>query len=308
MAHSSESSQISRIRAREVFDSRGQPTVEVEVTCGPGKAGRAIAPSGASKGRFEALELRDGDPARLGGAGVLRAVDHVNTLIARALIGVDAADQPAVDVRLRELDGDPNFARLGANAVVAVSLASAHAAAAACGVELVEHLHALWLQTSSRAAADPPLSPANADSAGTIIPHLGTALVLPVPMVNMISGGLHAGGNLDFQDFLILPIGAGSFRQALEWVIAVYHRLGDLLHTLGFDGTLVGDEGGYGPRLKSNRQALEILTRAIDECGFIPGRGVGIGLDVAATHLTCPQGYALSRNPETETLSSQAMI
>jgi enolase len=127
-------------------------------------------------------------------------------------------------------------------------------------------------------------------------------------MVNMISGGLHAGGNLDLQDFLILPIGAGSFRQGLEWAVAVYHRLGEMIRRLGFEGTLVGDEGGYGPRLKSNRQALEILTRAIDECGFIPGRDVAIGLDVAATQLTCPGGYALPRNPKNETLTSSAMV
>jgi enolase len=308
MAHSPQPSRIRDIRAREVFDSRGKPTVEVEVTCSSGKTGRAIAPSGASKGRFEALELRDGDTDRLCGAGVLRAVENVNSSIARALVGADAADQSAVDGRLRELDGQPGFARLGANAVVAVSLATAHAAAAACGVELVEHLHALWMQTSRRASAESLTVPAKTDSVGATAARLGTALVLPLPMVNMISGGLHAGGNLDLQDFLILPIGAGSFRQALEWAVAVYHRLGELIRKLDFEGTLVGDEGGYGPRLKSNRQALEILTRAIDECGFIPGRDVAIGLDVAATGLTCPGGYALPRNPENGTLTSQAMV
>jgi enolase len=304
-----QSTRISRIHAREVFDSRGSPTVEVEVACGPGKTGRAIAPSGASKGRFEALELRDDDPARLGGAGVLQAVENVNSLIARALVGVDAAGQLAVDRLLCELDGTLNFARLGANAVVAVSLATAHAAAAACDVEPVEHLHALWLKAcDGRAIAETCASPANAGASSTSAPSLGTRLVLPLPMVNMISGGLHAGGNLDFQDFLILPIRANSFRQALEWAIAVYHRLGEMLRKLGFEGTLVGDEGGYGPRLKSNRQALEILTRAIDECSFVPGRDVAIGLDVAATHLVSPGGYLLPRNSKNETLTARAMV
>jgi enolase len=308
MAHSSEPSRISHIRAREVFDSRGTPTVEVEVACSSGKTGRAIAPSGASKGRFEALELRDGDTERLRGTGVLRAVENVNTSIARALIGVDAADQSVVDGLLREIDGQQSFARLGANAVVAVSLATAHAAAAACDVDLVEHLHALWLQTLRDASGVSPTAPAKTGAVGTAAARLGTALVLPLPMVNMISGGLHAGGNLDLQDFLILPIGAGSFRQALEWAVAVYHRMGELIRQLGFEGTLVGDEGGYGPRLKSNRQALEILMRAIDECGFIPGRDVAIGLDVAATQLACPGGYALPRTQEKGTLTSQAMV
>jgi enolase len=308
MAHSPEPSRISHLRAREVFDSRGRPTVEVEVTCGSGKTGRAIAPSGASKGQFEALELRDGDTDRLRGAGVLRVVENVNTSIARALVGIDAADQSAVDARLRELDGQPSFARLGANAAVAVSLATAHAAAAARDVELVEHLHALWLQSRGGALAESFSASAKTDAVKTTGARLGTALVLPLPMVNMISGGLHAGGNLDLQDYLILPIGAGSFRQALEWAVAVYYRLGELIRGLGFEGTLVGDEGGYGPRLKSNRHALEVLTRAIDECGFIPGRDVAIGLDVAATGLTCPGGYALPRTTPNETLTSRAMV
>jgi enolase len=270
--------------------------------------GRAIAPSGASKGRFEALELRDGDSARLEGAGVLAAVANVNGPIAGALVGVDAADQSAVDGRLRELDGSPNFLRLGANAVVAVSLAAAHAAAAACRVELVEHLHRLWLETAGRPEKETPAFVGGPDHAGTAAARLGTELVLPLPMVNMISGGMHAGGNLDFQDFLVLPIGAGSFRQALEWVVAIYHRLGAVLRQRDFEGALVGDEGGYGPRLATNRQALEVLTHAIDTAGYVPGRDVAIGLDVAATHLACEGGYALHHQPQTTMLDSQALI
>ena len=301
------SSKIKAIRAREVLDSRARPTVEVEVTCASGTTGRALAPSGASKGRFEALELRDGDRARFGGHGVLQAVENVNSTIAAALVGADAADQSALDERLRELDGSSSFARLGANAVVAVSLATAHAAAAARGVDLVDHLHELWLQTATP-DFQPPSFSGMSDRAEASVAHLGKDLVLPLPMVNMISGGMHAGCNLDFQDFLVLPVGAGSFRQALEWVVAVYDQLGALLRERGFEGTLVGDEGGYGPRLETNRQALEILTAAIEASGFHSGRDLAIGLDVAATHLACEGGYVLAHEPGKPTLDSQAIV
>lgn len=306
MVNSSPSSRIADIHAREVFDSRGKPTVEVEVTCIGGRIGRAIAPSGASKGRFEALELRDGDPARLRGAGVLQAVENVNTLIAPALLGLDAANQAVVDQRMCDLDGTPNCSKLGANALVAVSLATAHAAAAAQGRELVEHFHELWLKASAT-----PVARTAAKSDGKApcrTTGLGQSLVLPLPMVNMISGGLHAGKNLDFQDFLILPVGARSFRQALEWVVTIYVHLGEILARQGFEGVLVGDEGGFGPRLAANVQAVEILIEAISASGFAPGRDVAIGLDVAATHLTSPQGYRLERGAANEPLSSSAMV
>jgi len=298
---------ISRILAREVFDSRGKPTVEVEVTCAGRQTGRAIAPSGASKGQFEALELRDGDQSRLNGSGVLRAVANVNAVIGPALNGIDAASQSAVDRRLCELDGTVTLSKLGANALVAVSLAAAHAAAAAKGVALVEHLHELWLDTPSpRVAGIAGASTGDAEAQPTA--GLGTSLLLPLPMVNMISGGLHAGRNLDFQDFLILPVGARSFHQALEWVVAVYHRLGKLLCEQGYEGTLVGDEGGYGPRLATNAQAVETLVCAIESSGLVPGRDVAIGLDVAATHLSCDGGYRLPVSDGNRVFASSDLI
>src|SRR5436190_12548957 len=267
---------ITRVVAREVFDSRGKPTVEVDITCRGGQTGRGMAPSGASKGHFEALELRDGDPSRLGGSGVLTAVETVNTTIAAALAGLDAADQAVVDDRLLELDGTSNCSRLGANAMVAVSLAAAHAAAINRGLELVEHLHELWLRSAARSNQS-SASPARGGAAhANRAEQLGKSFVLPLPMVNMISGGLHAGKNLDFQDFLIFPVGAASFRQALEWVVTVYHRLGELLRERGFEGSLVGDEGGYGPRLETNEQAVQVLIEAIESGGFVPGRDVAI--------------------------------
>ncbi|MBS0265176.1 MAG: phosphopyruvate hydratase [Planctomycetes bacterium] len=281
-------SRITQVHAREVFDSRGRPTVEVEITCTSGHTGRAIAPSGASKGRFEALELRDQTASRLGGAGVRQAVANVDTIMAPALIGLDAAEQDQVDRRLLELDGTANCSRLGANALVAVSLATAHAAAAAQGRLLVEHLYEVW----QKAAHGLPTQGRTRTAA------LGRSLVMPLPMVNMISGGLHAGKNLDFQDFLIIPVGANSYSQALDWIVTIYHRLGKLLGERGLEGVLVGDEGGYGPRLAANEQAVATVVEAISACGLTPGRDVALALDVAATHFTEIQdgqfGYRLS--------------
>ncbi len=285
---------VVRVFAREIFDSRGKPTVEVEITCAGGKTGRAMAPSGASKGHFEALELRDGDSSRLGGSGVSRAVEGVNTTLARSLVGFDAADQTAVDDRLIELDGTTNCSRLGANAMVAVSLATAHAAAVNRGLELVEHLHELWTGIAIRSKQSPRRQPAAGTAPAARTASLGKSLIIPLPMVNMISGGLHAGKNLDFQDFLILPVGAASFHQALDWIVTVYHRLGQLLRERGFEGSLVGDEGGYGPRLETNEQAVETLVAAIELSGFAPGRDVAIGLDVASTHLVHDESYRLA--------------
>lgn len=299
---------IERVFAREIFDSRGKPTVEVEVTLGGGKTGRSMAPSGASKGHFEALELRDGDSSRLGGSGVLGAVEAVNTTIARALLGLDAAEQAVVDQRLTELDGTSNCSRLGANAMVAVSLATAHAAAKNRSIELVEHLHELWLQCSSRLNRSPASVACQETAPASRTARLGESFILPLPMVNMISGGLHAGKNLDFQDFLILPVGAASFRQALEWVVTVYHRLGELLRERGFEGSLVGDEGGYGPRLESNEQAVEVLVAAIELCDFVPGRDVAIGLDVASTHLAHREHYTLEHGNPRGSLTSHEMV
>lgn len=291
-------SRIERIHAREVFDSRGKPTVEVEVQCAGARWGRAIVPSGASTGRFEAHELRDGDSKRLDGDGVCRAVANVNGEIAEVLLGVEAVDQYTVDRRLCELDGTPNKARLGANASLGVSLATACAAAESKRTSLVAHLQSLWRSV-----------PALPDRASARTAMLGGAPLMPLPMVNMISGGLHAGGNLDLQDVLVLAVGAATFRQALDWTITVYRRLGTLLTAAGCEGRLVGDEGGYGPRLKSNRAALEFVVRAIEDAGLAPGREVALGLDVAATHFYDPQRrvYRFVSN-ERETLTSGQLV
>jgi enolase len=274
---------ITAVNAREVLDSRGRPTVEVEVHCG-GAVGRAIVPSGASTGRCEAVELRDGDSRRFGGLGVLHAVDHVRRALGPALVGRDPADQARIDLELSTLDGTPEKSRLGANAILGVSLAAAHAAAAARSMPLVRHLHDLWRQALA--------------SGGT---RMRAAMALPLPMVNMISGGRHAGGQLDFQDYLILPVGAASYRQALEWTCGVYRALGRRLREESFEGVLVGDDGGYGPRLPDNEAALRIVVSAIESAGLRPGADVALGLDVAATQfcqageyrLHCEQGRRL---------------
>ena len=306
-------SRIMRVHAREVFDSRGKPTVEVEVTCEGSRPGRAIVPSGASTGKYEAVELRDGDPHRFDGMGVQRAVANVRGEIASAIFGMDATDQRMIDRRLCELDGTDNKSRLGANAILGVSLATAYAAAEATGVSLVEHLGRLWNELAKREERGRPVplrpvapSPV-APSPVAPSPVLGSGPLLPLPMVNMISGGRHAGGNLDFQDFLILPVGADSFRQALEWTVTVYHRLGLLLSEQGYEGVLVGDEGGYGPRLKSNREAVEFLIAAIEAAGLQAGAEVMIGLDVAGTEFYADGEYRLSAEGGRR-LSSDGMI
>ncbi|MCI0456306.1 MAG: phosphopyruvate hydratase [Gemmataceae bacterium] len=244
-----------RVHAREVLDSRGNPTVEVEVRCAGGASGRAIVPSGASTGRHEARELRDGDPSRYGGKGVRRAVANILQHIAPRLQGMPAAEQEQIDRTLIELDGTPDKSRLGANAVLGASLACAHAAAAARGLPLWHHLD-----------------------------RTGSAR-MPLPMVNLISGGLHAGGNLDFQDFLLVPIGARSLSEALEMTVAVYRSLAGVLARHGFEGVLVGDEGGFGPRLHSNEQAVRLVLEAIEGAGLVPGRDAALALDVASTHI-----------------------
>ncbi|HUG89577.1 MAG TPA: phosphopyruvate hydratase [Planctomycetaceae bacterium] len=284
---------ISRILAREVFDSRGRPTVEVEAACHGARPARAIVPSGASTGRFEAVELRDGG-ARLDGRGVSRAVEHVGGEIARALAGCDAGDQQEIDRRLCELDGTPDKSRLGANAILGASLAVAYAAAEARGVLPVEHFHEIWRRVPASGRGSEESAAPEAGAGRSATDRLGQSLLLPLPMVNMISGGLHAGGQLDFQDFLVIPVGASSFRQALEWAIAIYGRLGEVLTRAGYEGGLVGDEGGYGPRLERNEQALEMIVAAIDAAGLVPGTQAAIGLDVAATHFAHEGGYRLT--------------
>jgi enolase len=283
------------VHAREVLDSRGKPTVEVEICCANSRPGSAIVPSGASTGKFEAAELRDGDSARLDGLGVRRAVAHVNCEIAGALIGRDADDQQTIDESICRLDGTPNKSRLGANALLGVSLAAAHAAAAAKQIALVEHLRQVWQRVPGKRCGTAAV--------GT----LGAAYVLPLPMVNMISGGLHAGQNLDLQDFLILPVGAASFRQALDWTVAIYRRLGRVLSEKGYEGVLVGDEGGFGPKLRSNEEAIELILRAVEAAGLRPGVEVCLGLDVASSHFFFEGKYRIRGGPP-EGLDAEAMV
>jgi enolase len=256
---------IAAVHAREVLDSRGNPTVEVEVHLEGGARGRAIVPSGASTGRHEALELRDGDPGRYGGKGVRRAVQNVKTLIAPRLLGLPANDQPLIDGTLCKLDGTPDKSALGANAILGVSLGCAHAAAAACQLPL-------WRYLDVKGEAR-----------------------LPLPMVNLISGGLHAGGNLDFQDFLLLPIGARTFPEALEMTVHVYRALSEVLQKHGFEGVLVGDEGGFGPRLRDNEQAVQMILESLTRAGLRPGRDAALALDVASTHFHRNGAYHLAK-------------
>jgi enolase len=254
---------IALVRAREVLDSRGNPTVEVEVHCHGGVSGRAIVPAGASTGRHEAVELRDGDRTRYGGKGVRKAVANVRELIGPRISGMAATEQEAIDRALIALDGTPDKSRLGANAILGVSLACARAAAAARQVPLWRYLDTEGLAR------------------------------MPLPMVNLISGGLHAGGNLDFQDFLLMPFGARSYSEALEMAVAAYRALALVLAARGFEGVLVGDEGGFGPRLHGNEQAVEMVLSAIDKAGLTPGKDAGLALDVASSHFYGDGRYSL---------------
>lgn len=294
--------QIEYVQAREVFDSRGNPTVEVEICCANCRPGRAIVPSGASTGKFEAVELRDEDPARFDGLGVTRAVENVRREIADALIGQDAADQRAIDDRLRELDGTENKSRLGANAILGASLAAAYASAESQQQSPVERFAEIWSDyLESQTGVEP------GQRARTFL--LAKSMSLPLPMVNMISGGLHAGRNLDFQDFLILPVGATSYRQAFEWIVTIYRRLGQILNKTGHEGTLIGDEGGYGPKLSCNSEAVKYVVGAIEAAGLTPGDDVAIGLDVASTHFYDAESntYHLNATGE-EALSADDVI
>ena len=288
------STRIQNVHAREVFDSRGRPTVEVEIACEGYRAGRAIVPSGASTGVFEALELRDGDADRLQGLGVRRAVENVNSEIRSALVGQDATDQQTIDQLLIELDGTPNKSRLGANAILGASLAAVYAAAEAEDVRPVDQFRFIWNEHSTRVSSGRTGNP-------------GLASCLPLPMVNMISGGKHAGGNLDFQDYLILPVGATSYPQAFEWIVTVYQHVGRLLTKSGFEGVLVGDEGGYGPKLASNEQALDFVVAGIEAAGLRPGEDVCIGLDVASTHFHQEGKYRLAATGEEELIASEVI-
>ncbi len=262
------------IAAREILDSRGNPTVEVEVTLEDGSMGRAAVPSGASTGAHEAVELRDGDRSRFGGKGVLKAVEAVNRDIFDAISGFEAEDQVKIDQTLIELDATPNKARLGANAILGVSLAVAKAAADASGLPLYRYV------------------------GGT------TARVLPVPMMNIVNGGVHADNPIDFQEFMVLPIGAPSLREAVRWGAEIFHTLKAQLKKAGHN-TNVGDEGGFAPNLPSAEAALDFCLKAIEAAGFKPGEDVALGLDCAATEFFRDGAYVYSGEGKTRSIAEQ---
>jgi enolase len=250
------STNITRVIARQIIDSRGNPTVEADVYVGTGAKGRAAVPSGASTGEHEALELRDGDKSRYLGKGVLKAVANVNEEIARAVLGLDAGNQRALDKRMIELDGTPTKSRLGANAILAVSMAAARGAAAATNLTLYKYL----AHYSSDTAAN----------------------LLPVPMMNILNGGAHADSSVDFQEFMVMPVGARSFSEALRWGVEVFHSLKVALKKHGYS-TAVGDEGGFAPSCESNEEAIQIVLEAISAAGYKPGEQVSVALDPAAS-------------------------
>jgi enolase len=266
---------IEEVVAREILDSRGNPTVEVEVLLECGALGRAVVPSGASTGAHEAVELRDEDPERYGGKGVLKAVENVNELIADELWGFDALDQVTLDEALIQLDGTPNKGRLGANAILGVSLAVAKAAAEAQGLPLYRYIGGVAART------------------------------LPVPMMNILNGGKHATDGPDLQEFMAMPVGAPSFAEALRWGAETYHALKKVLKGKGYS-TGVGDEGGFAPSLKSNEEAVELIIEAIQKAGYEPGRDIYVALDPAASEVFEDGRYVLKK--EGRTLSGEEMV
>jgi len=267
-------STISKIHAREVLDSRGNPTVEAEITLADGSKGRAIVPSGASTGEYEAVELRDGDKQRFLGKGVLKAVENVNAKLAKALAGMDATDQRALDRKMIELDGTGNKSRLGANAILAVSMAAARAAANSFKQPLYQYL------------------------GGT------GANLLPVPMMNILNGGAHADNNVDFQEFMVMPVGAKSFSEALRWGVEVFHTLKGVLKKRGYN-TAVGDEGGFAPSVKSNVEAIEVVLEAIQQAGYKPGKEIAIALDPAASEFYQDGKYVFKKSDKSAKSSDE---
>ncbi len=269
---------IEYVNAIEILDSRGNPTVEVEVILADGSFGRAAVPSGASTGIHEALELRDGDKERYGGKGVLSAVDHVNDEIADELIGWDATEQKAIDQVLLEIDGTPNKSELGANAILGTSLAVAKAAAASVGLPLYRYLGGVFAHT------------------------------LPVPMMNILNGGAHTGWqSTDFQEFMVMPLGAESFAEGLRWGAEIYQSLKSVLKSKGYI-TLVGDEGGFAPQLKANEEAIEVILEAIEKAGYKAGSEVCIALDPAASELYDEETKLYNLRKEGKKLTSEQMV
>ncbi|MCB0198604.1 MAG: phosphopyruvate hydratase [Caldilineae bacterium] len=268
---------IENVLAREVLDSRGNPTIEVDVELVDGEFGRAIVPSGASTGVHEAHELRDGDKSRYGGKGVLKAVENVNTVIAEALFGMDALDQIGIDELLLALDGTPNKSNLGANAILAVSLATAKAAAKASGLPLYRYLGGVSART------------------------------LPVPMMNILNGGKHAVGSTDFQEFMVMPAGASSFAEGLRWGAEIYQSLKKVLHDSGYS-TNVGDEGGFAPSLGGNQKAIEVILKAIEKAGYRPGEDVFLALDPAMSELYDAETGRYNLEIEGRELTSEELV
>ena len=258
-------SAIIDVIGREILDSRGNPTVEAEVVLESGATGRAAVPSGASTGVREAIELRDKDSKRYGGKGVLRAVEHVNTELADAVIGLEATDQAFIDRKMIELDGTDNKSRLGANAILAVSMAVARAAAEETGMPLYRYFGGMG------------------------------AVELPVPMMNVINGGAHANNNLDLQEFMIIPLGAPSFKEALRYGAETFHALKKIINSKGMS-TAVGDEGGFAPKCESHEEAIELIMEAIKAAGLEPGRDVCIGLDCASSEFYENGKYTLAKS------------
>jgi enolase len=269
-------SNIAEIRARQVLDSRGNPTVEAEVWLQDGTVGRAIVPSGASTGEHEAVELRDGDNSQYVGKGVLKAVENVNGEIADALANFDAADQRTLDQKMIELDGTENKGRLGANSILAVSMAAARAAATCYETPLYRYLGGAGANT------------------------------LPTPMMNILNGGAHADNNVDFQEFMVMPVGAPSFSEALRWGVEVFHTLKGVLKKRGYN-TAVGDEGGFAPSVKSNVEAIEVVIEAIQQAGYKPGEEIAIALDPAASEFYQDGKYVFKKSDKSSK-SSEEMV
>jgi enolase len=267
---------IAEIRGRQVLDSRGNPTVEAEVFLDGGASARAIVPSGASTGQHEAVELRDGNEQRYKGKGVLKAVENVNSEIAAALVGLDAADQRTLDAEMIALDATPNKGRLGANAILAVSMAAARASARAFELPLYRYLGGAGANT------------------------------IPVPMMNILNGGAHADSNVDFQEFMVMPVGAPSFSEALRWGVEVFHTLKGVLKKRGYN-TAVGDEGGFAPSVKSNVEAIEVVLEAIQQAGYKPGEQIAIALDPAASEFYQDGKYVFKKSDKS-TKSSEELV
>jgi enolase len=274
------SAKIIRIQGREIIDSRGNPTVEADVYLEGGSMGRGAVPSGASTGEHEAIELRDGDKSRYLGKGVQKAVGHINTEIAKAVVGMDASDQHAVDRKMIDADGTDNKSNFGANAILAVSMATARAAAAQLGLPVYKYI--------ARYSSD------------------GSANTLPVPMMNIINGGAHADNSVDFQEFMVMPVGAPNFHEALRWGVEIFHNLKNVLKKNGY-ATSVGDEGGFAPNLKSNVEAIERILEAITAAGYKAGDQVAIALDPAASEFydSDKKKYVFKKSDKSEHTSEQ---